>query len=159
MDKPRAQPTVRFSAVLHQVPGKNATGVEVPPEIIERLGAGKKPAVRVTLNGFEFRTTLGVMAGTVMIPVSAAIREQASLAPGDPVEVVMLADASPREVNIPEDLALAFEDNQNAKQFFDTLSNSLQRYHIDSINGAKTAETRQRRIDKAIGLFIDKRQR
>jgi uncharacterized protein YdeI (YjbR/CyaY-like superfamily) len=43
--------------------------------------------------------------------------------------------------------------------FFATLSNSMQRYHVDNINAAKSADTRQRRIDKAVALFRDGKQR
>jgi uncharacterized protein YdeI (YjbR/CyaY-like superfamily) len=35
----------------------------------------------------------------------------------------------------------------------------MQRYHIDNVNAAKSAETRQRRIEKAISLFRDGKQR
>jgi hypothetical protein len=35
----------------------------------------------------------------------------------------------------------------------------MQRYHVDTITAAKSADTRQRRIDKAIALFLDGKQR
>ncbi|MEZ5225159.1 MAG: YdeI/OmpD-associated family protein [Acidimicrobiales bacterium] len=146
--------TATFAAELHQAAGKKATGIVVPPEVIEQLGAGKKPPLRVSLNGHEYRTTVGVMNGTSMIPVSAAVRTAAGLSAGDEVVVVATVDATPRSVEIPDDLAAAFVTHPEAKAFFDGLSNSLQRYHIDNINGAKAADTRQRRIDKSIGLFL-----
>lgn len=149
----------RFSAVLRQPAGKNATGLVVPPEIIEQLGAGKKPPVRVTVNGYEYRTTIGVMSGTAMVPVSAAVRKDAGLAAGDEVDVQLVVDTSTRDVRVPEDLAAELAANPEAKRFFETLSNSLQRYHVDNIDGAKTVETRQRRVDKAIRLFLDETPR
>lgn len=151
--------TARFSATLKQAPGKKATGIEVPAETIAELDAGKRPPVRVTLNGYEYRTTIGVMSGQHMIPVSAAVRASAGLDAGDTVEVQLVVDATPRTVEIPADLAEAFASHPEAGAFFATLSNSLQRYHVDTINGAKAAETRQRRVDKAIGLFLDGKQR
>ncbi len=64
-----------------------------------------------------------------------------------------------REVNVPPDFAAALAADERAKAFFGKLSNSTQRYHVDNINAAKSADTRQRRIDKAIALFLDGKQR
>ncbi len=50
--------------------GSNNTGIEVPPEIVEQLGAGKRPAVVVTVNGFTYRTTVAVMGGRFLMPFS-----------------------------------------------------------------------------------------
>jgi len=152
-------PTATFSATLHQAPGKKATGIIVPPEVIDQLNAGKKPPVRVTLNGHEYRTTIGIMAGNAMIPVSAAVRKDAGITAGDDLIVDLVVDATPRTVENPPDLEAAFAANPDAAAFFGTFSNSLQRYHVDNINAAKTPETRQRRIDKAISLFLDGKQR
>lgn len=137
----------------------NNTGIVVPDELIERLGAGRRPAVIVNLNGYEYRNTVGVMGGRHMISVSAAVRKDAGLQAGDPVHVVLTVAESPREVTVPGDLAAALSADLAAGAFFAKLPNSLQRYHVDSVNGAKTAETRQRRIDKAIALFQQGKQR
>ena len=94
-----------------------------------------------------------------MIGVSAAIRKATGLSAGDAIEVVLELDTSPREVDMPADFAAALERNPAAKAFFATLSNSLQRYHVDNINGAKSDDTRQRRIDKSISLFVDNKPR
>ena len=111
------------------------------------------------MNGYEFRTTIGSMDGKSMISVSAAIRKASGLEAGDKVDVELTPDSTPREVVIPADLARAFKANPAVSAFFATLSNSLQRYHVDNIDGAKSAETRQRRIDKAIELFLAQRPR
>jgi bacteriocin resistance YdeI/OmpD-like protein/uncharacterized protein DUF1905 len=137
----------------------NNTGIVVPDELIERLGAGRRPAVIVNLNGYEYRNTVGVMGGRHMISVSAAVRKDAGLQAGDPVHVVLTIAESPREVTVPGDLAAALSADPAAGAFFAKLPNSLQRYHVDNVNGAKTAETRQRRIDKAIALFQQGKQR
>jgi uncharacterized protein YdeI (YjbR/CyaY-like superfamily) len=62
-------------------------------------------------------------------------------------------------VEVPADFAAAMEESVPARQFFDGLSNSLQRYHVDNINAAKAPETRQRRIDKSVALFLEGKQR
>jgi Bacteriocin-protection, YdeI or OmpD-Associated len=90
---------------------------------------------------------------------SSAIRKETGLRGGDPIHVTLTLADSPREVEIPADFETALTQAPAARTSFGTLSNSLQRYHVDSINSAKTAETRQRRIDKAITTFLDGKQR
>ncbi len=137
----------------------NNTGIEVPPEVIEQLGAGRRPPVRVDLSGFEFRTTVGVMGGRHLVPVSKAVREASGVAGGDEVSVTLTVDTSPREVDVPEDLVAALAAEPAAAAFFGGLSNSLQRYHVGQVTDAKTDATRQRRIAKAVQLFLDGKQR
>ena len=137
----------------------NNTGIEVPLEVVEALGAGNRPAVSVDLNGYVYRNTVAVMGGKHLIGVSAAIRKETGLQGGDPITVTLTVDTTPRPVNVPADFAAALETSPGTRAFFDKLSNSLQRYHIDNINGAKTEETRQRRIDKAVELFRNGKQR
>jgi hypothetical protein len=130
--------------------GKTATGIVVPPEIVEALGAGRKPAVSVTMNGFAYRTTVAVMGGDFMVPVSAEIRRCAGVAGGDEVDVEIELDTAPREVAIPTDLADALAKNDAARTFFGGLSNSNKKRIVLPIDDAKTDETRQRRIEKSI---------
>lgn len=137
----------------------NNTGIEVPDEVIELLGAGRRPAVTVNVNGFEYQSTVGVMGGRHLISISAAIRKQAGLHGGDAIQVELTLAERPREVAIPADLAAALAAEPAAAAFFATLSNSVQRYHVDSINAAKADATRQRRLDKAMALFRQERQR
>jgi antitoxin component of MazEF toxin-antitoxin module len=137
----------------------NNTGIVVPDHVIERLGAGRRPAVVVNVNGYEYRSTVAVMGGKHMISISAAIRKQTGLNGGDPIHVTLTLADTPREVGLPGDFAAALSVDPVAGAFFARLSNSLQRYHVDTINGAKTAETRQRRIDKAISLFREGKKR
>jgi bifunctional DNA-binding transcriptional regulator/antitoxin component of YhaV-PrlF toxin-antitoxin module len=137
----------------------NKTGIVVPVEAIERLGAGRRPPVLVDVNGFQYRSTVAVMGGKHMIAVSAAIRDASGLKGGDPIRVTLSLAEGPREVDMPTDLAEALAADPEAAAFFAGLSNSLQRYHVDNINGAKAPDTRRRRIDKAIALFREGRKR
>ena len=137
----------------------NNTRIVVPDEVIEQLAAGRRPPVAVTVNGYEYRTTVGVMNGKHMISVSAAVRAATGLKGGDAVHVTLTVADTPREVVIPADFAAALAADEQAGVFFGKLSNSLQRYHVDSITGAKSADTRQRRIEKAIALFLAGKQR
>ena len=137
----------------------NNTGIEVPEEIVEGLGRGKRPPVIVTVNGHEYRSTVAVMGGRYLIGVSAAIRAATGLKGGDPISVNLKVADTPREVEVPSDFAAAMDEQAPAREFFDQLSNSMQRYHVDNLNAAKSPDTRQRRIDKSVALFLAGKQR
>ena len=135
------------------------TGIEVPDDVVASLGSGRRPPVLVLVNGHEFRSTVGVMGGRNLISVSAALRKESGLSADDPLHVVLTVAEAPREVVVPDDLAAALAAEPACSEFFAGLSNSLQRYHVDTVTGAKTPETRQRRIDKALALFRDGKKR
>ncbi len=81
--------------------GPTTTGIQVPDEVIESLGAGRKPPVRITINGYSYRSTVATMDGKFMVSLSSAHREASGLAGGDEVEVEIEVDASPREIDMP----------------------------------------------------------
>ena len=137
----------RASVDLH---GTTATGIVVPPEVVEGLGSGKKPAVTVTINGFSYPSTIASMGGRFLLPVSAEIRRGAGVAAGDEVDVDVVLDTSTREVSVPSDLAAALTTSPAAHAAFEALSNSNKKRHVLSVEGAKTAETRERRVAKVL---------
>lgn len=140
---------MRFGTILFEA-RKTATGIEVPPEVIEALGAGKKPAVNVTLNGYQYRSTVGVMGGKFLIPVSAEIRAAAKVAGGDPITVELTLDTAPRTVTVPDDLQAALDADSTAAAAFAKLSPSNKKALVTNLEGAKAAETRTRRLAKII---------
>jgi hypothetical protein len=137
----------------------NKAGIVVPTEAIDQLAAGMRPPVIVNVNSYEYRNTVAVMGGKYMIGISAAIRQATGLRGGDPIRVTLTVADTPREVDIPVDFAAALAADELVETFFAKLSNSLQRYHIDNVNAARSAETRQRRIEKAVSLFRDGKKR
>jgi hypothetical protein len=138
--------------------GKTATGIRVPDEVMAALAAGKKPPVRVTINGHTYRSTVATIDGQPMVGVSAENRAAAGVAGGDQVEVVIELDTAPREVQVPPELAASLATDPGAKQFFDSLSNSQKSWHTLAIAGAKTDETRQRRLDKSMQMLREGRK-
>jgi Bacteriocin-protection, YdeI or OmpD-Associated/Domain of unknown function (DUF1905) len=140
---------MKFRAVV-ELSGKSATGIEVPAEVVDALGSGKRPAVRATINGFTYRSSVGSMGGRFLLPVSAQIRAGAGVAAGDEVEVDLELDTEPRTVTVPADLAAALDADPAARRAFDRLSYSHQLRYVQPIEDAKSAETRQRRIDKTV---------
>ena len=94
-----------------------------------------------------------------MVSISAAVRKAIGLQGGDPIQVTLTVADTPQQVTIPADFAAALAADEQASVSFSKLSNSMQRYHIDNITAAKSADTRQRRVDKAIALFRAGKQR
>ncbi len=140
--------SVSFTAVL-ELARKTATGIEVPPEVLESLGGGKRPAVLVTLGDYSYRSTIGAMGGRFLIPVAAEHREPAGLSAGDTVEVTLELDTAPRTVEVPEDLAAALAA-AGVRSAFDALSPSARKAHVTSVEGTANPETRARRVAKAV---------
>jgi hypothetical protein len=143
---------MKFKTIL-QLHGKTATGIEVPEKLVESLGSGKRPPVRVTLKGHTYRSTIAPMGGKFMIGVSAENREKAGVTAGDEVQVTIELDDQPREVELPADFKKALSQNAAAKKFFNDLSYSHKRRYVLLIEQAQTDETRRRRIDKSIKMF------
>jgi len=149
---------VRFRATVEQG-GKTATGIEVPPSVVEELGSGRKPRVTVTIGTHTYRSTVATMGGRFMLPLSADNRAKAGVAAGDEVDVTMELDTAERVLDVPADFAAALDAEPAARVFFDSLSYSNRSWHTLSIDGAKTAETRQRRIGKSVAMLREGRAR
>lgn len=149
---------MRFRATL-QLDGKTSTGINVPAEVMESLGGGKRPAVKVTIKGHTYSTTVGTMHGVAKIPVSAQNREAAGINAGDEVDVEVVPDDAPREVAVPADLAEALRAEPEAARFFDGLSPSRKKAYVTWVEQAKKAETRQRRVAQAVEELREGRPR
>src|SRR5437870_4793145 len=88
---------VRFTATL-ELAGKTATGMEVPQSVVDQLGGGKRPPVKVTINGYTYRNTIAVMGGRFLLGVSAEHRDGAGVSAGQTLDVTVELDAEPRTV-------------------------------------------------------------
>ncbi|AKU17390.1 YdeI/OmpD-associated family protein [Luteipulveratus mongoliensis] len=141
--------THRFTTTV-ELNGKTATGLRVPAEVIEAIGVGKKPPVRVTIGGHTYRSTVAVYSGDYMLPLSAINREAARVSAGDVVEVELEHDTAPRTVDVPDVLANALDARPGARAAFDALSYSKQLQRVLSVESAKQDETRQRRIQAIV---------
>jgi hypothetical protein len=143
---------MRFRTTLLQH-GKSATGIRIPPEIVEAIDAGKRPPVSVTINGHTFRTTVAPRPGDVfLVGVSAVNREQARVAAGDEIDVDIEHDGAPRTVDVPADLRAAL-DEAGLRDRFDALAYSHRKQHVLAVEDAKTEATRRRRIAKAVEML------
>jgi hypothetical protein len=145
---------MRFTTTV-ELGGKTATGMEVPAEVVTALGAGRKPAVRVTVGGHTYRSTVATMGGRFLLPLSAENRTAAGVAAGDTVEVDVELDDAPRVVDVPGDLAAALDADPEARRRFDRLSYSHQRRHVLAVEGAKAEDTRARRVAGVVAALLD----
>ena len=96
---------------------------------------------------------MATVDGNFMVGFSADHRAKSGIKGGDEIDVEIEVDTEPRTVEVPADLAAALDAEPAAKATFDKLSNSLKGYHVSQVTGAKTEETRQRRIEKSISVL------
>ena len=127
----------------------NNTGIQVPAELIEELGAGKKPPVLVDVNGFDYRSTVAVMGGRFLIPFSSDKRAATGLEGGEDITVTLTLDTAPRTVEVPADLAAAIAA-AGVDAAFEKLAPSARKAHVTNVESAKTPETRERRIQAIV---------
>lgn len=150
--------SVRFRTTI-QTTGKTAMGFEIPAHAVEALGAGKRPPVTVTINGYTYRNTIAVMGGAYMIGVSSEHRGPAGVQGGDEVDVELELDTAPREVDVPADLLESLAADPPARAMFDKLSYSNRSWHVLQVTGTKNPETRARRIEKSVAALREGRIR
>lgn len=138
--------SVTFESVLQQAEGMNATGIPVPPHVVDQLASGKRPKVVVTVNGYAYRSIVAAYGDVFMLPFAKEHRDASGVQAGDPITVTLELDSSPRTVDVPDDLAAALAAHPGARDIFDALSYTLRKEHVRQVESAKAAETRARRI-------------
>ena len=141
---------MRFETTLLQM--GNNTGIEVPDEVVEGLGGGRRAAVTVDVNGYVYSSTMAVMGGRQLIPFSADKRKATGLAGGDAITVELTLDTAERTVELPDDLAAALAE-AGVRAAFDALAPSTRKAHAGSVAEAKAPETRARRIGKIVAAL------
>jgi hypothetical protein len=149
---------MKIRALLEET-GKTAVGFAVPEDVVLALGKGKRPPVNVTINGYTYRSTVAPLGGRYLVGVSAENRAAAGVRGGETHEIELTLDSAPRILELPGDFAAALAGDPEARRTFDALSPSNKGYHVSSIEGAKSPETRQRRIEKSIAALHEGRPR
>lgn len=128
----------------------------IPVEFDPKAVFGKiRAPVKVTLNGYTYRSTIASMCGIVGIPLRKSNREAARLVGGERIEVTIELDAEPREVEIPDDLARALRAKTARLKKWQSLSFTRRREMAESIENAKKPETRARRLSDTIQSLDD----
>ena len=149
---------MKLSTTIEQT-GLTAAGIPVPDEVVTGLGAGRRPPVKVTINGYTYRTSIASMGGRNLISCSSKNREGAGVKAGERVDVEIELDTEPRTVSVPKDLAAALDAEPSARATFDGLSYSNRSWHVLQIDAAKTPETRAKRITRSIEALRQGRPR
>ena len=139
--------------------GKTAAGFEVPDQIVDDLGGGGRPKVKVTIGGYEFRTSIARMGDRYLLGVSNERRAEAGITAGDTLDVDVELDTDERRVEVPADLAEAMAAAPEAKAFFESLSYSKQQWHILQVATAKKPETRTNRVTTSVAMLAAGRAR
>jgi hypothetical protein len=137
----------------HVEPPEPMRGLEVPPEVVESLGQGKRPRVAITINGHSWKNRIAIMRGRYLLGLSNANRQAAGVVTGDEVEVELEFDPDPRVVVEPADFARALDADPNARSAYDRLPDGRKREHVRAIESARKPETRMRRIEKAVATL------
>ncbi|MGO8683461.1 MAG: YdeI/OmpD-associated family protein [Thermoleophilia bacterium] len=132
------------------IPSGNATGVEIPADVVKALAFGPRPLIAITINGHTWRSRVALIRGKHLVGISAANRAASGIDEGDVVEVDLKLDTEPRVVPEPADLAMALNEDPEARAAFDRLPYGLKRRHVVAVEEAKTSEVRQRRIARLV---------
>lgn len=105
--------------------------------------------VRVTLNGFTYRSTISAMGGQVCLPLRKSNREAAGLEGDETLDVTLALDSDERTVALPADLKASL--TTSGRKNWKALSFTRQREYAEAVTGARKPETRQRRILQIAG--------
>jgi len=133
--------------------GTSVSWLNPPFDVVEVFGTRARVAVRGTINGFPFRSSLMPMGGCHGMPINQALRKGAKVEGGDTVSVVMERDDAERTVEVPQILKKELGKNKTAQANWEKLSFTSQKEIALSINGAKQEETRARRLAKVMDIL------
>ena len=147
----------KFSAQIKKRDGIDGAYIEIPFDVEEVFGA-KRVKIKAYFDGKEYRGSIVRMGGCYVLGIPKALRTEIGKNPGDIVNVEVEKDEEERVVELPEDFKNVLKEHPKAQENFNKLSYTHQKEYINWITEAKRAETRTRRIEKAISLLtLDKK--
>ena len=124
----------------------NATAsFALPFDTREVWGKANVP-VKVTINGYTWRSTVGNRGGIQYLVVNAAARRNAGVKAGDLVTITLEPDSEKREIEIPLPLQKAL--GAKLTQKLNGLSFTHKKEFIVWYSEAKKEDTRARRVEK-----------
>jgi len=144
-------PQLRFEGQLES--DKEAHFIRVPAAVVTALGQRKRVPVKVSINGYAYRTTIAVYGGHHYLGVRREIREAAGVAAGDRLAVGLDYDAELRTVDLPDDLRSAIEADAGAAAAFEMLSYTRKKELVQWVSQAKRPETQRRRMAQAMEML------
>jgi hypothetical protein len=136
------------------------TYIEISASQAKKINNEVKIGYRVKgkLDSFSFEKTalLPMGEGRFIMPLKAAIRKAIGKRQGDKITVEMELDN--RQLQPSADFMKCLKEDQEAMRFFKTLPGSHQRYYSKWIDGAKTIQTKTKRIVMALTAFSKKQR-
>lgn len=147
----------KFTTEIKKHESIDGAYVEIPFDVEAVFGA-KRVKVKARFDGVEYRGSIVRMDGCFMLGLTQALRKEIGKKPGDAVEVVVEKDEEERVIELTEDFTAALEQNPAAKEYFQSLSFTHKKEYSQWITGAKKAETRTARIEKAIQMLGEKKK-
>lgn len=130
--------------------GGNTAGFAIPDDVVASLGAGGRPPVVVTIGSHTWRSSIARMGGRYLLGVSQDNRAAAGVTAGELLDVTIVVDDAPREVEVPDDLVLAIAEQPGRQAAWDALPYSVRKEHARTLTEAKRPETRARRLEKVL---------
>lgn len=123
---------------------------------VAAIGEGAKtPPVRVTVNGgYTFAGRIGRMGGESLLGFNKAVRAAAGVEAGDEIEIAVVLDEGPREVDVPADLAAALDADPATRAAFEALAYTRRNEYARAVADAKRPETRERRINQTVAELL-----
>ena len=149
--------TYEFDAVIQKHPDLDAAFIEFPYDVEKEFGTKGQVKVFVTFDGYEYRGSLAKMGHHChRLGLTKQVRAAIGKNPGDTVHIVLKKDEAPRVIEIPDDFGKLLDLNPKAKNYFEGLSYTHRKEYVRWITEAKKAETRERRLQKAIEMLQEK---
>jgi hypothetical protein len=129
-------------------------------EQVSAVGEGRKAfPVLVSVNGVTLPLRLARMGGENLIGLARAARELAGVSIGSAYLVDVVAETGARDVETPEDLAVALADDPQAQAMFEGLAYSHRKEFVRWIAEAKREVTRAQRVAKTVEMLRAGRRR
>lgn len=142
--------TYKFEAIIQQVENKDATFIEIPFDVEKEFGA-KRVKIKDKFDNVDYRGSIVRMGmPCFMIGLTKEIRKKIGKGIGDTVSVEIEKDEEERIVEIPIEFESMLNKNNNAKEFYESLSYSQKKKYITWITSAKKEETKIKRMNEAL---------
>nr|WP_317333288.1 YdeI/OmpD-associated family protein [uncultured Romboutsia sp.] len=142
--------TYKFEAIIQQVENKDATFIEIPFDVEKEFGS-KRVKIKAKFDNVDYRGSIVRMGmPCFMIGLTKEIRKKIGKGIGDTVSVEIEKDEEERIIEMPIEFKSMINGNNNAKEFYDSLSYSQKKKYITWITSAKKKETKIKRMNDAL---------
>ena len=153
---------IQFTTTIHKFDAKGEktgwTYIEIPADLAEKLKPGHKQSFRVKgrldKHAVSGLALIPMGGGVFILPLNADLRRAIGKRKGAMLAVKLEADDSAFVFN--SDFMACLADDPPAREFFESLTGSHQRYFSKWIDSAKTDQTRVKRISMAVNALARK---